>query len=360
MRMGDVRRIGAGFRARWRSWSRWSRTARVAGVVMVLVLVSAASPVVLLRLADVGTPRADVRTRGHDAYWIGHRWVDGRATEAEVTALAAQLAGTGVADVFVHTGPLADDGSLPADLAPRAGWFVAAVHRAAPGLRVQAWLGDLVAPTHDALDMANPQTRNHVAGAVTQVLDLGFDGVHFDLEPVHSGSPDYLAILDRAHALTGARGVRLSVSAPQLDPLPGLHLVGAALGPHGKFWSQRYFAQVASRVDQIAVMSYDTWMPTPELYSGYVARQTALALAVTPPGVDLLMGVPAYWAEDYGHHGSAETVPAALRGIRLGLGRTAPDRQNVGVALYVDYTATPDDWAAYRRDWGSDGGVTRR
>jgi hypothetical protein len=40
-----------------------------------------------------------------------------------------------------------------------------------------------------------------------------------------------------------------------------------------------------------------------------------------------------------------------VRGARLGLGRTAPDRRTFGVALYVDFTATPQDLATYRHDW---------
>src|SRR5262245_23583676 len=93
-------------------------------------------------------------------------------------------------------------------------------------------------------------------------------------------------------------------------------------------------------------------MPTKALYGGYVAHQTALAVDITPLQTDLLIGARAFWADDPGHHGSAETVAAAIRGIRLGLGRTASGRQSIGVALYVDFAAASDDWANYRRDWG--------
>ena len=120
---------------------------------------------------------------------------------------------------------------------------------------------------------------------------------------------------------------------------------------HEKWWSQAYFGQVARRVDQIAVMSYDTSMPLESLYGGYVAQQAALALEVTPPEVDLLMGLPAYHTNNLGHHAWAETVGAAVRGARLALGRKDSDREHFGVALYVDFTATSQDWAAYRKGW---------
>lgn len=117
----------------------------------------------------------------------------------------------------------------------------------------------------------------------------------------------------------------------------------------GKWWSQDYFGEVARRVEQIAVMSYDTAMPLESLYGGYVAKQTELALKVTPASTDLLMGLPAYWESNPSHWGRAETVSAAVRGARLGLGTS--NRQNFGLALYVDFTATPAHWAAYRDGW---------
>jgi hypothetical protein len=77
---------------------------------------------------------------------------------------------------------------------------------------------------------------------------------------------------------------------------------------------------------------------------------------VTADDVDLLMGLPAYWENNVAHWGSAETVEAAVRGARLALGREAPGRQAFGLALYVDFTATPDDWAAYRQGWCAEPG----
>ncbi|MGW4241024.1 hypothetical protein [Nocardia sp. NPDC004722] len=316
---------------------------------MLLTPVSAAA--VFLRLEDAGTPPSTARTRDRDALWLGHAWVDGRKSDTDITQLGIRLAQTGIKDLYVHTGPLENDGTLPTELYPQARWFLDAVHRTLPGIRVQAWLGDVLAPEFDGLNAEDPTTRDHVVTTSTQVLDLGFDGIHFDFEPVRSGSAGYLTILEQVRAVTSARRALLSVSAPVIDPLPGLHSVGLALFGHGKWWSQAYFGQVARRVDQIAIMSYDTAMPTRSLYGGYVAQQTTLALQVTPPSVDLLMGLPAFRADDLGHHGSAETVAAAIRGVRSGLGRTDRDRRAFGVALYVDFTATEQDWADYRSGW---------
>ncbi|MFI6850158.1 hypothetical protein ACIBJD_37105 [Kitasatospora sp. NPDC050467] len=338
-------------RARWRGWSRWRKSLVVVGVAVAVLVTPLGAAALALRLQYAGEPSADARTRGRDAVWLGHAWVDGRKGDADVATLAQRLSGTGIRDLYVHTGPLEHDGSLPPSVHPRAGWFVEAVHKTMPGIRVQSWLGDEVKPEKDALDLEDAPTRDRVTASARQVLDLGFDGVHFDMEPIRPGSKGWLALLDQVRPVTAGRGTKLSVAAPQIDPLPGQHAVGIALTDHGKWWDQAYFAETARRVDQIAMMTYDSSMPTESLYGGYNAYQTELALEATPENVDLLMGLPFYWEDKWGHWGHAETVEAGIRGIRLGLGRYDLQRQNFGVGLYVDFAATEQNWADYRSGW---------
>ncbi len=339
-------------RQRWRAWSRRRRILLVLTIAFLLVVpVPLGLHAASLRISYSGEPSSEARTRGHDALWLGHAWVDGRKTPADVAALAQRLEGTGIRDLYVHTGPLEHDGSLPlATVSPKARWFVDAVHRAMPNVRVQAWLGDVVLPQKNpGMDLDDAAVRDQVTAASSQVLDEGFDGIHFDLEPLQSGSKSFLALLDQVHAVTKARGVPLSVAAAQLNPRPGMNGVLVALTGQSKWWSEQYFGEVARRVEQIAVMSYDTAMPLESLYGGFVAQQTEKALAATPPGTDLLMGLPAYYENDLSHRGSAETVAAGVRGARLGLGNSS--RQNFGLALYVDFAATSEHWSAYRDGW---------
>ncbi|WP_442802719.1 hypothetical protein [Streptomyces sp. CB01373] len=340
----------AGPARRSRRGLRWVR--RVAlGLVLLLVL-SLAGVEAVLRVNYMGDLADGTYTRGQDAIWLGHAWVDGRKKDADVAALARRLRGTGIRDLYVHAGPLEHDGTLPKSAYSGAGWLIPAVHRALPGVRVQAWLGDeLATESPDGMRLERAATRAAVVTSTREILAAGFDGAHFDLEPLHSGDRDYLGLLDDLRAVTRAHGVPLSVAAHQIDPLPAFHSLWGTLTNHPKWWSQAYFAQVARRVDQIAVMSYDTMQPLPSLYGGYVAQQTSLALEVTPPTTDLLMGLPFFHDNRFGHRASAETVPAAVRGVRLGLSRTDAGRERFGVALYVDFAATEDDWTAYREGW---------
>lgn len=329
---------------------RWPK--RIALTLLLVLLLPSLAAGIALRVNYAGDPAPGTQTRNRDALWLGHAWVDGRKGDADVEALAERLRRTGIRDLYVHAGPLEHDGTLPPAAYSGAGRLIAAVHRQLSGVRVQAWLGDKLASEGPVgLRLERPATRDAVVRSARQVLAAGFDGVHFDLEPLHSGDRDYLSLLDDLHRVTGARGVPLSVAAHQIDPLPATHSVRGTLTGHPKWWSQWYFGQVARRVDQIALMSYDTGLPLESLYGGYVAQQTSLALEVTPKSTDLLMGLPFFHEDDIGHHGSAETVAAAVRGTRLGLSRTDRHRERFGVALYVDFAATEADWTAYRQGW---------
>ncbi|MET8140933.1 hypothetical protein ABZU32_11550 [Sphaerisporangium sp. NPDC005288] len=327
-----------------RARRRWRGVLALLSVPPLFLVVSGA----WFSLLGSGEPAArPPRPAGQDALWLGHAWVDGRNGEPELAALAAHLRGGGIGEVYLHTGPLAYDGTLAPSLYPRAAWAVGALHRAVPGLRVHAWLGQRVEPGE--LDLGSPSVRANVVKAAGQVLAAGFDGIHYNFEPVPDGDPGLLELLDRTRAaIAPAHGV-LSMSVHHIEPASGVALVGNALLGSTKWWTPGYLTQVASRVDQVAVMSYDTAQPTEDAYAGYVRRQTELALAAVPPATRLLMGLPAYHDDNLTHHASAETVAAAVRGVRLGLGMNT--RPGFGVALYVDFAATPADWTSYHRAW---------
>ncbi|MGW5005010.1 hypothetical protein [Streptomyces parvulus] len=329
---------------------RWLR--RLALAVPLVLLVPLLTALTALRVNYTGDPADGTYTRNRDAIWLGHAWVDGRKDDADLAAFALRVRTSGIRDLYVHTGPMEHDGTLPKSLHPKARWLIDTVHRDLPGVRVQAFLGDVLATEGpDGMRLADAGTRAAVVGSARQVLDAGYDGVHLDLEPLHSGDRDYLSLLDDVREVTRARDAQLSVAAHQIDPLPALHSVFGLFTEHPKWWSQEYFGQVARRVDQIAVMSYDTAQPLEGTYGGYVAQQTSLALEVTPPTTHLLMGLPFYHESNFDHWGHAETVAAAVRGVRLGLSRTDADRRLFGVAPYIDFAATDTNWKEYRDGW---------
>jgi hypothetical protein len=283
---------------------------------------------------------------------MGHAWLTGRRGPADLRLLAARIRGSGISDVYVFAGGLDPAGRLaPADYAGATA-FLASFRAACPGVRVSAWLGGVIGSGH--INLGDRATRGRILAATAAVLHAGFSGVHYDLEPVNSGDPGLLALLSASRTF---HPDPLSVAGPKLEPLPGLRLPAQLGTGRPVFWTPGYLTQVASRVDQVAVMSYDTGMPFQSWYGGYVERETALALRAVPRRTALLMGVPAYHNGDLGHHPGVETMAAAIHGIRVALTAAwgGADRSvgsgNFGVALFADYSATSQDWTSYLQNW---------
>ena len=329
--------------------TRW-RHRIAAGLLAALgsLLLVTATGLAVLATEDRGPLSPAAHSTGRDGEWLGHAWVDGRRGQSDVDNLVAGLRGTGIRDLFVHTGPFRDDGTLDPALRPRARWFIANVHRALPGVRVQAWLG--AHPGPDELHLDSPTTRASILAAVGSIVDDGFDGVHYDFEPVADGDPDLLTLLADTRKVTRVRPVVLSISAVHGEPWPGLAGAVEVLPGRLAVWSGGYLRRVADRVDEVVLMAYDTGLPSAETYGGYVRRATTIALAAVPAGVALLVGLPAYHEGGLYHHPRAETVAAGIRGVRLALGEHPPVRE-FGVALYVDFTITAADWSSYTDGW---------
>ena len=324
----------------------WRTTGRV---LLALALVLGA--VVGIRLSTLwldsrGTPAGWTRSTGDDAMWLGHAWVDGRRSPADVRRFAARLRGTGIRDLFVHVGPLNRDGTLPAGRHPALRSFLNAADRYLPGVRISAWLGQRV---DDGYDLAAVATRHATVAAAGRLVHDGFDGIHYDFEPVSSGDPGLLALLRETRPVLGGR--LLSVSVPQLEPLPGVRLLLHLVAGRDRYWTVGYLTEVARACDQVALMVYDSAMPTRSLFSGYVADQTRRAASAVPARTALLIGVPAYHDATVTHRPDAETVAAGARGVRLGLTAYGRPRPHTGVALYVDFAATGRDWRHYRDAW---------
>jgi hypothetical protein len=287
---------------------------------------------------------------GNDGLWLGHDWVDGHKSVADLAGLAAHVRSARIRDLFVHVGPLTDSGVLDPRLRPRAQWLVDAVHQELPGVRVQAWIGAVAGSGRLSLD--DPATRGRILAGDRDVLTEGFDGVHYDFEPVQSGDQGYLTLLTDTHTMAKAHRAVVSIASDQVEPLPGLRYPEQWVFGRPHWWSTGYLHDIAGRVDEIALMTYDSGMPTEGSFSGYLRREAELALDAVPPTVTVLIGVPAYRDGEPGHT-SAETVPAALRGLRLAVSDN-PGRP-VGAAIYAEYTATAQDWHDYQTDWVTPG-----
>jgi hypothetical protein len=319
------------------------RGLRLLTLALAVVVALASLLAAALRLQFTGDPEDWAKSTGNDALWLGHMWVDGRRTEQHVEQLAVRLRATGIKDVYVHSGPFEVDGRLDPAKYPSAGNFVKWMRKYLPTVRISAWLGQRV---DDHLDLDHPKSRENVLAGVAAIMKAGYDGIHYNFEPIGDGDTEFLDLLDRTRQYTKL----LSTSTPQIEPYPPMRLAARAILSHDKYWSQGYFKQVVDRVDQVAVMTYDSYTPLGSLYGGHVARQAALALDLVPDGKALYIGAPAYHDHGVPWLDGVESVAIAAEGARLALSDHGR-RERFGLALYVDFAATEEDWREYMTHW---------
>ena len=307
--------------------------ARVAAAGAAILIVFVVAGFFLAHQAS-GPAASWATSSGHDGLWLGPGSV---ADVAGRSQLAARIKASGVADVYVPAGPVSASGELTplAGTAPFVSWF----RRTFPHVEVCAWLTGTVGRGH--LDLDDGATQQALVASARSRLRAGFTGISYDLAPVASGDAGLLAVLDQTRALHPAV---LSVDTPKLEPLTGMGLPAALIMRHPVFWTSAYLGQVASRVSQVAVLGFDTGMPLSSWYSGYVKRETSVALHAVPASVGLVIAAPA-------NGGSDESVAATIHGARVALTATGRRQALFGVGLYTAGTATASDWAAYQADW---------
>ncbi len=295
------------------------------------------------------------RSQGQNAVWAAHEWV-GRAWQAaDYDAFAERLRAGGITDVFVHVGPLAPDGSIDPSRHPNASIFASQMHARLPALRIQAWIGQVERRGGGPLDLSKPGIRERIVTTAAGFVGLGFDGIHYDIEPIYPGDRDFLDLLRRTRAAVPTRV--LSVASVYTEPFTGFGTVTRTVFGGSHLWTGAYYGDVVAEVDQVAVMLYGTAMPSDWLYGTLVRRETARILGAVGSTATVFFGIPTYDEASLTHHPRAENVESGIRGVQKGLGPfPAGEVRRVGVAIYAEWTTDEHEWAIYRRGWLGSGG----
>ncbi len=340
---------------------RYHRGIRIAlGVILAIALLSvAAGGYVYQRMTTTVTSFAGPHfNTNQNAVWLEHSWAGQPQSQEAYDALAAQLQREGIMYVYAHVGPLNSDGSIPTSLAPYAADLAAALHERIPGVKVLAWIGQLEAasgaPANESVNLSDSAVRATIVSTADDfVRKEGFDGVHYDIEPIRNNNAHYLDLLIETRAAFPS-GALISVSAQKWAPNAHLADLLYHTGRGGQWWTSYYFAAVAAHVDQMAVMTYDSGMPNAQAYEIFVQQETKHILAAVrtashPPQV--LMGIPTYTGDTTWFHDSAENMRTALTGVINGLNSDAETAPFVGVAIYRLAVTSPADWQTYDQLW---------
>lgn len=339
-------------------WRRVTRGALFALLILTLVA-GVCGGYAYHRLTATVTNYPSVHfNKGQNAIWLEHAWAGAPHRQSDIDTLAAQLTREQIAYVFVHVGPLDSDGTISDQIEPYPEMFVHEMHAQAPNIKVFAWIGQLEAasggPADEVVNLALAQTRFNIAATADRfVRHDGFDGVHYDIEPISNNNSHFLDLLIETRATLPAGSI-ISVSAEKWAPNAHIADMLYHAGRAGQWWTSYYLAAVASHVDQLVVMTYDSGMPNAQAYQIFVQQETkhilaAIDTAKRPP--QLLIGVPTYSGDSAWFHSSAENMTSALAGVTAGLNSSTDTTDFTGVAIYRLGVTRESDWQVYERTW---------
>jgi len=286
----------------------------------------------------------DTATNG---IWMGHRWYTGREVasgkpvpEAEIDSLVVRLREGGIRYLYVHVGPLLADGTIADTADP----FFADLRRAYPEGVFLAWLGARI----ETVPLEQPAWRHAVVGVIERLATEGFDGVHFDLEPLRDGHAGYLELLAEVRKQMPAPWT-ISQATPRAVPL-GIPFVPL----RANFWSGAFYRSTMDIADQTVLMAYDTNLPLRAAYVAFVRDQTRRLVewSCAAKRHEVLIGIPSYHDVSGHSNPSVENIANAALGVRSALESFAqPPRCFRGVSIYADWVTEPHEWLQFEHFW---------
>ena len=303
-------------------------------------------------LAPVGGGTTTEIDRTRNAIWLDHRWLQEGVKPAEIVSLCRVLKAHQIRYVYPHLSPLREDGRLPAFSTEAARQFREIMRRQCPDVLVLPWIGGVQSGFRQMREgtvrLDSDVYLQSVAGeCVLLTTQLGFDGIHLNIEPVQSGDRRLVRWLEFLKQKLGASKM-LSIAAAKPSLLEGFNFSPL------RSWDNSYFQEVAAHADQIVLMAYDTSLSPSFFYSLFIYEKVSGLLETLHRhgmSAKILLGVPTY--DRTAHHDpQAECIAAAAEGLFAALGRSDLPHQNFeGLALYAYWTTDEEEWSQFRSHW---------
>ncbi len=283
--------------------------------------------------------------RGDNGLWLTRHWLHGTSVERP-TVLVERLRARGIRRVYPFLGPIDREGwpgwrdgeQIRRYPPAQAETFLREMQRLAPEIKVLPWTGGVL---HRDVIFGHKGRMEGFLKHLMQLRSAGAAGVHLNVEPLPSGSPDFLRFIEEIK-----------------DALPGGLISLAAYPPQTLvwqdeeiYWSMEYLQQLCFATDELVLMSYDTGLFLGVAYEALVAHWTQTLSSLPLPnqgGCRWSMGIPSYEEEKPWHHPWAENLERALYGV-LRAGALPSSFQ--GVTIYADWTTDDEEWGLYDRIW---------
>jgi len=284
--------------------------------------------------------------KDHNAVWIGHEWVGEYKSDVDVANLVSTLHKYKIDTVFVHTGPLQTDGSIDPRTYSYAVAFIDKAKSLDKNINYQAWLGQI----RNKIDLSDEKVRHSITTQTTILTVLvGFDGIHFDIEPVWDDDADFIKLLKETRE-TLHEDKKLSVALAEFIPNSAVWMM-ENFHKFKNYNTQVNYLNVAKYADQIVAMAYDTSIKDHWLYKWLVKEQT-IWLTRLLKDKEVFIGIPSYDDETQSFDPDIENVENGLKGVIAGLNNIRSKEKNfAGVAIYPYWAMDDKKWATYEDLW---------
>lgn len=287
--------------------------------------------------------------KGHNAVWIGHEWVGQYKSNEEVAGLVENLRKHKIDTVFVHTGPIREDGTIDPVTFTYAVNFLEKARATDGGIHYQAWLGQI----RNKINLDEGGIRAEIAKqSVVLTKVVGFDGIHFDIEPVWDEDEAFISLLKETREVL-PEAKKISVALAEFIPSSFVWLV-KNFRELENYNTQINYRNVAKYADQVVAMAYDTSIKKPWFYRWLVQEQT-IWLTDLLDGREVFIGIPAYdkVTENFDPQvENVENVENGLRGIVAGLNNIRSEKDNfAGVAIYPYWEIEEEEWRTFENLW---------
>lgn len=281
-----------------------------------------------------------------NAIWIEHKWVEEDISEKEISELVFSLQDMEFNTVFVHTGPIKADGTIDSETYKNAERFLSIARKYGSDIQYQAWLGQV----RSVIDLSDPFVRENIvdqAEILTKMI--GFDGIHYDIEPVWDGDLDFISLLKETKVVLKDEKI-ISVALAEFIPTYVLKTLGKFYD-FQNYNSEINYLNVSKYADQIVVMVYDTSISKDYLYR-FLVKEQCIWVSRLYENKDVFIAIPSYDEATQAFDPEVENIENGLLGIISGLNNFRSREKNFkGVAIYAYWTMDEKEKEIYKKLW---------
>ncbi len=292
-----------------------------------------------------------------NAAWLAHEWVSEPHSREEIHSLLGKLMTNKISLVFMHTGPIDSDGTIPRERYRYAESFLKTAKELAPDMKFHSWIGQV----RSELPIEDTYIRgNIVREAVFLTQEIGFEGIHLNIEPMNQDHYFSLLAMEVYNALAVDDFKPCEVSVAITPIVPNLYRkVLRLLSQNEEFLGYdldkayndlAYVKHLAEHVDYIVLMGYDTGFQDIDTYQWFL-EQELIFLTKAAPGKAIL-GLPTYEDSRLNFNSEVENIENGLGAVLHGLSNVRVNPDNlVGLALYSLWTTDSSEWDTWQEMW---------